>query len=268
MTTSERALWKVVEEELDTPTSSQVRSFCRLQGWVRSYLESEVQDDKPSTVEVIVKTIRDLRASGLDPNPAEVISSPASANQRWQLLQELNAAYHDANPEAFGSRDWQPLSISRMVLNLDVHPTTSGMTISLDSRISLKALMTELRRVWPHLLEAGWIRRSRPLGPQVLALARFVCLEATSGTTWRARMEAWNESHSRWRYHDVRKFERRFRRAEKELSGKPYGLEWFYEPTARLDRSDLVHAARTGDRSAARLLDRHAAMLRGLLEDK
>ena len=64
------------------------------------------------------------------------------------------------------------------------------------------------------------------------------------------------------------KFERRFRRAEKQLSGKQYGLEWFYEPAARLERLDQRRAALAGDRSAARVLGRHAALLRGLLEDK
>ena len=62
-----------------------------------------------------------------------------------------------------------------------------------------------------------------------------------------------------WAYPDVRAFERDFRRAERQLTGQRYGLEWFYDPLARLDLPDLYGARSAGERGADRLIKRRRA---------
>ena len=104
-----------------------------------------------------------------------------------------------------------------------------------------------------YVATSGWTRGTRPLEKRALALVRFVCLGTPAGSTWRERRGAWNKAHPAWNYPEVRAFERDFRRAERQLSGQRYGLEWFYEPGARLDLPELVRLRAKGDRQAARI---------------
>ena len=95
-----------------------------------------------------------------------------------------------------------------------------------------------LRRTWPQLTKAGWVRRTRPLSVRNVALMRHVCLESVPGTSWRNLLKEWNRKWPDWTAKDVHGFHAAFRRAEQELTGEAHGLEWFYNLHAR--RNPLV----------------------------
>lgn len=246
-------LWQEAEKKLGFPVPSTVRSFCRRQGWVDMYLEAEEWEAKADTVEFLVQIIRNLKVAGVIGEASYRVSPAPASDGRWALLQELNATYHDAQPEAPGSGEWDPIEVSRVVLSLDTYPPSTQVILRFDSRLSLQGLTNQLRRLWPDLIRRGWTRRTRPLEKRALALVRFVCLGTPAGSTWRERRGAWNKAHPAWNYPDVRAFERDFRRAERQLSGQRYGLEWFYEPGARLDLPALMRLRAKGDRQAARI---------------
>jgi hypothetical protein len=260
--TSEATLWKAVEARLRTPVPPEVRRFCRARGWVDDYVREEEPEDRASVVREIAGTVRDLWDSGVVPRESDSLTTSVVSDGRWRLLRRLNAAYHEAEPDAPGSSDWSPVRVSRIALNFDTHPTTSEVVVRLDSRLSLCALNTALRAVWPQLRRRGWLQRSRPLGERALALLRFVCLETSPDSTWRQRLEGWNVSHRNWVYSGVQAFERDFRRAEEELTGQRHALESFYNPLVRLDLPELFRAKGAGVKGAGLLLTRRLAEMR------
>jgi hypothetical protein len=71
------------------------------------------------------------------------------------------------------------------------------------------------------------------------ALLRFVCIENQPDTPWREMMQRWNEKYPDWRHKSVRDFRSRFLRYEKQLTGRAYGLEWFYSTAARVSLDSL-----------------------------
>ena len=58
------------------------------------------------------------------------------------------------------------------------------------------------------------------------------------------------------RFDTPREFTTTFHRAERSLTGVSHGLEWFYEPRARLPRGDLNALVTRGDTQAAALVRR------------
>jgi hypothetical protein len=259
---SEATLWKAVEARLRTPVPPEVQRFCRARGWVGDYLQEEEPEDRASAVRAVADTVQDLWDSGVVPRESDSLAASISSDGRWRVLRKLNAAYHEAEPDAPGSSEWSPVRVSRVALNLDMHPTTSEVVVRFDSRLSLRTLNNALRGVWPQLHRRGWLRRSRPLGERALALLRFVCLETPPESTWRRRLDAWNASHPNWTYSGVRAFERDLRRAEEELTGEGYALEWFYNALARLDLPELYRARRAGTKGARQLIARRLAQMR------
>jgi len=100
------------------------------------------------------------------------------------------------------------------------------------------------------MADAGWVKRSRPLGDRGIALVRFVCIESKRGATWRERLDAWNSEHADSTFDKVQAFQSAFRRAESQLTGSKYGLAWFYD--------EEIHAE---DYASLRLSMGHAALV-------
>ncbi len=243
------ALWRAVEMALQAPVEPGIRRFCELQGSVSDYLAAQDADDRDSALIWIVQTVRNLRQTGLV-LAGDALAPSLGADGRWPLLQELDAAYHASASQAQESRAlWRPLRVSRL-LDLNVGPSGWRVQVSFDDRVSLRTLSAALQRAWPDFLRRKWIRHTRPLEPRALAIVRFVCLEAVNEKTWRARWQAWNRTYPRWAVPDVRQFERRFRRAERQLTGQRLGLEWYYDPLARMELDDLIRASSAGVRGA------------------
>jgi len=247
---------------LQAAVPPEVRRFCRARGWVNDYFVEEDSEDRSSVVRYVADTVRDLWDSGVLARESDSLTTSVASDGRWPLLRKLNAAYHEREPDAPGSSNWSPVRVSRVALNFDTQPTTSEVVVRFDSRLSVRALNTALRRVWPQLHRRGWLRRSRPLGERALTLLGFVCLETAPDSTWRQRLTAWNASHPDWTYSGVRAFERDVRRAEEELTGEGYALEWFYNALARLDLPELYRARRAGTKGARQLITRRLAQMR------
>ncbi len=251
MTTPRRVvtLWRGVESTLQAPVEPGIRQFCALQGWVDEYLAARDAEDRESATNRIVLTVRHLRQAGLV-LAGDALAPSLGVDGRWRLLQELDAAYHASASQAPDrGQPWQPLLISRL-LDLSFGPSGWRVQVSFDDRVSLRTLSGALRRAWPGLLARKWLRHSRPLEKRALSIVRFVCIEAVNEKTWRARWQAWNRTYPRWALPDVRQFERLFRRAELQLTGQRLGLEWYYDPLARMEFGELIQAHRTGVRGA------------------
>jgi len=253
-------LWRAVDAQLETPATPTERNFIRLEGQVDFYLrELETEDAAlalDDCAESIVKTIRNLRRLGLPAADAgERIDATPSDDRRWQLVAELHAA---ANP---GSPAWPVLTVTTkrpvgFYTGEAPEPMGRSVEIAFDHRLSFRALVSQLRRLWPRLLKAGLVRRTRPLDDRTIALLRFVCLETPSGTSWPQRWEAWNQrwrDEPGWRFKDTRALTTAFHRAERQLTGKTDGLAWYYNPAARLSADELRLLADQGDAAAARL---------------
>lgn len=68
---------------------------------------------------------------------------------------------------------------------------------------------------------------------RAVAYIRHVCLDTPPDTPWRQLMASWNDRYPEWAHRDVRTFRSAFTRAEVQLTGERYGLEWFYSTAAR-----------------------------------
>lgn len=259
-------LWQAVEERLRARVPAEARRFYQLEGWFGDY-DLDDPAHRREVVNSLVRSVRHLRNAGLIGSAPDALAPPVASDGRWRLLRDLNGAYHRMAPEAPGDRrDWFPVSVSGPALNLDTRPPTSEIILRFDNRVSRRTLIGALRRSWPELIGRGWLRRTRPLGDRALALIRFVCLETPPGTTWRSRLEAWDTVHPHWAYRRVRALERGFRRAEQQLTGEPFGLQWFYEPASRLNLPELFRAGAGGDRRARAFIKRSTAKWRQINE--
>ena len=96
------------------------------------------------------------------------------------------------------------------------------------------------------------VRGSRPVKLKATKLIRLICLELPPGTNWVQRLTAWNRRYGRkhGRYDDIFPFQRDFRRAERQVTGERYGLEYLYNPIAQLSNNDLLEQRERGDRDA------------------
>jgi hypothetical protein len=270
MPTTEAGLWKSIERELGIGLPAPVRQFCRAQGWVRDYLTG-TDDDRVETRDYIAETIRNLRESGLwqgsEPEPIEL--TPAH-DARWPLLKDLADAPRAAHglPES----DWAPIQVQPVYIVHTDRRTAPGIPshqvlhIQVDPRVNYRRLTAELRRLWPELVRRGWVRRTRSLEDRSIALLRFVCLETPAESSWRDRMHRWNTRYPGWAYTDARPFQSAFRRAEQQLTGEPYGLEWFYNPVVRLPDAEARQLARQGDRAARAVFRRRSKKMREAIQ--
>jgi hypothetical protein len=161
-------------------------------------------------------------------------SEGASDDGRWELWRDLIAARQSGFAAGVAS-DWAPFVVTR-VFDISRRPLYSErIELSVDSRVPLRRVKKELDRFWARMTAEGWVKRSRPLGDRALALVRFVCLDADRDAKWRARLKAWNSTHPKETFDSVQPFQSAFRRAEKQLTGRKYGLAWFYDEEVRAE---------------------------------
>lgn len=258
------SLWTTLEERTGQPLPGEVRRCLECLGTVARWQKITAEQDREKLLRAAVRLVQALRESGLlraEGLQVEVESPSGRRDGRWELWRKLRACAGVA-PDG----QWSPFTLTRIYdFTADPALHAQRVEVSFDARLSLGSVVANLRRLWPGLRRAGWLRQSHPLGARSLALVEFVCTEMEPDTTWRAMLAAWNERYPLWRYRDARSFEKAFRRAEGSLAGEPYGLEWFYrlqarpevrgEPTVRQAMAMLSGAATEEDRRYLRRLD-------------
>lgn len=238
-----REFFKNVEEAVGSVSSTEQR-FLILHGEADDY-----DADSVEAVEAAVGLIECLREARAAVPKAEQLSDSETGasltDPRWELLRDINEAHRDipqltvrdllageqGKPKTRRERgmppsEFKPLVVSH-ILDLDVYPPSTRVEISVDSRVSQQALISELRQLWPKLVEKGWVRRTRELEERALELVRFVCLECTPEMSWRERQNAWDSQHPGWEYKDPRAFQSAFRRTADSLTGSRDGLDAF-----------------------------------------
>ncbi len=236
-------LWEAVENK-GTPLTDRCQRFLRLQGLDDDWRDARSAAERCGVVERVVEIAGDLQLSGLlpDAEDTEMVANPGArendgGDERWPLLRDLIAARRRELPTpSVAARDWVPLMLTRVVSLADYPLISHRIEISIDARLPLRSLKRELDALWQRLGQQRWVKRSRPIGPQGIALIRFVCLEGSRGLTWRERLDDWNakfpkrtKADAAMRFDDVRAFQSAFRRHENQLTGHPYGLAWFYD---------------------------------------
>jgi hypothetical protein len=166
----------------------------------------------------------------LEPSPQ---TSTGKKDERWDLWRELRTAAGNADP-------WAPLTLSRVFDETSAPALSSErVEVSFDSRMPCSVLIGQIRALWPRLKEERWVRTTRTVDQDSadrrrwLALIRHVCLETPPDTSWPERTRLWNEKYPRYAYKDQRDFAKNFHRAEQQLTGWHFGLEWFYDTAAR-----------------------------------
>jgi hypothetical protein len=259
--TAEAGLWADVDQELGLATVPGEQALCREEGRVDEIADPD-DDDRKRIGEELVVYIRRLRRH-LDYPVGEQIAVPLR-DARWPLLDALGTRYRAETGDE-EEEGWKAVQITgRRVVLSESPDQQSRVSLDFDNRMSQRALAVALKQIWPTLRKRGYVRQTRPLKPKAIAQIRQICLDLAPGSTWSKRLDAWNRRHPKWAYKDVYPFQRDFRRAEKQLTGIRYGLEWFYEPVARLSDADLDEAAIQGDPRAvaykSRLFDRVVAM--------
>ena len=264
--TTERAFWRIVESEFGGPLSTSERAYCRGRGRFSSFLDADDGEERSECVADAVADIRCLRATGLTKGDDLELSDESPRDGRWELLRAL----HD---RAHGGREPRaPLWVasSRAVgfyVGSGPRPLNEWVRVTFDRRLSFRSLVASLRKLWPELRKQGAVRQTRPFDPRTIELLRFVCLEVPD-RSWRERWEQWNATQQvKWRIPTPRAFTSVFHRAERSLTGVPHGLEWFYEPRARLTVDELRALVERGD-ARARALEqrRHSEGLASISE--
>lgn len=211
----------------------EVRRFLERAGVVAAWQRAAAATNgRERSVRVALRLIAALSEFGalhLDRPLVELQSPSGRRDGRWELWQKLRC-----QAGAVADPQWSPFTATR-VYDFTAEPALQAQRVELsfDARLSLGSVVGTLRRLWPRLREAGWVRQSHPLGARKLALVEFVCAEMAPDTSWRVILTAWNERYRRWPYRSVRGFEGDFHRAEESLTGERYGLEWFYRLQAR-----------------------------------
>lgn len=249
-------LWNQVEAQAVHTPPAELKTVCRLVAkWAADGTGNS--DRYAGALAKVLDGIAPPIASAgqVDASTTVAVDEPTSRSvrrdPRWALWQDLMRERRGEKLD--GSGPTAPLDFTR-VFDFSTDPVfAQWVEIRLDWRLSLEAVVAELRRLWPAFVAEGWVRRSRPLDEKAATLVRFVCLETPPDTPWQKRMELWNERHGRWTYADRRAFAKDFRRAEKRLTGRIYGLAWFYDSEIR---SGDYEVDRWGSRSAI-----HAAQL-------
>jgi hypothetical protein len=250
--------WEALQMRLGNPVPKNVKTFVRLRNYDERWLSAGARERIRIEADVVA-LVRDLGASGLLDDEERLESSEEAVklegDERWPLLRELMAES--------GSPDWREIRLRRVVRtdSRGFPGVDHRVEIDLDARVSLKALKAELDRVWRFIRKEGWVNRTRPLDARNIALARFICLESEPGVTWQQRLDEWNKRYTFWTFKDKRDLESQVRRIERQLTGRNYGLAWFYDQDARdgtyehMSRAELRALPPKRRDHARRLLD-------------
>ena len=229
---TETSLWEALEKRTRQPVPVEARRFLASLGTVACWRRASSASDRDSLLGAAVAVVRALRESNLlhgEALPIEPEQPAGRADGRWQLWRALRA-------RATGEEDhrWSAFTVAR-VYDFTGTPALQSQRIevSFDARLSLGSVVGTLRRLWPRMREAEWLRQTHPLGARKLALLEFVCLEMAPDSDWRTIQTLWNERYPQWAIRSVRGFQSEFRRAEASLTGEEFGLEWFYRLPAR-----------------------------------
>jgi len=229
-TSRESELWDELEERLGEPIPESVRQVFADSGLVTFYRKPEQRE---AALGRMLELAKSLRRHGLWRAARDTISEAnpdahaGQRDERWDLWRELQ--------EAAGiTTKWAPFTVTR-VLDETAGPAlpSERVEISFDARMPRSVLLGRIRAIWPRLAKEHWIRGTRRPEARAVAYVRHVCLENPPDTPWRQLMTSWNAAHPQWKHRDVRAFRSAFSRAERQLTGEPYGLEWFYSSAAR-----------------------------------
>jgi len=268
------------------PLSAPEREYLRERAILAGFgSEPENLEDDAQTLADDLRTMRKVGLSRTVSADDVEVPLDAADDQRWGLLQDLDAKrtdwaigtadLADFTPEQgdivaddlverrAGAPRWVPLRVrtSRPIgfYTGNAPPAVGRMVeIHFDARIPLVRLTRGLRNTWPELLKRGMVERSRPLGARKIKLLRFVCLDMPS-VSWGERHDEWNRRFPDWAYAKRQVFITECHDAEESLAGRPHALAWFYNAKTRLATEDLEALKRQGDRDAARELDRRMA---------
>ncbi len=231
-------------------------------------LMAEDIDGDPELMEELAKEIsgaikehrRDWGVGRSSASSSLAIEEPANDKPQWELLTDIYAEEWRINvPDKEQPFPWEPVTASwaNWIFG-DSATRQAEVTLRFDHRISQRSLVAKIRAIWPRLRKGGYVRQTRPLKLKAVALIRLICLELPPGTIWEKRLAVWNRRHGRkqddagrsWKYAGVYPFQRDFRRAERQITGGPYGLEYLYNPIARLTEEELAERCKRGDRQA------------------
>jgi hypothetical protein len=205
--------------------------------------------ERPAVADQAVQIVRHLEASGYeglevltDPNPDP---NARTSDLRWSL-------WRDLREKASQAEGWQPVVVRRV---FDVSSSgglcSDRVEVSFDHRLSQAAVMASIRRLWPRLSTAGWVRSTKTMEKRADSLIRFVCLGSVPDTPWRSMLDTWNATFPHeWKHKHVRDFTSRFHRAEEQLTGVKRGLEWFYDTGSRAEAWANVTLAELEDLAA------------------
>ena len=204
----------------------------------QKWAASQTDDERDRVLAVARGMLRALRESGVSAATVSAVKSQKDADgrrdERWQLLHDLEIARAEVEPQMFTDDAYSPED--PLTIRHDPAPryleglvsSHGWVTVHFDDRLSLAAVIAEIKRTWPKGLPSS----RRPLGDRKLALVRFVCLESEPTDTWRTRAAAWNARYPDWKYADARAMQNAFQKAEKSLVGAD-GLRWYYDAQYR-----------------------------------
>lgn len=252
-----------LEFELGGPLDTEARAYVSPEH-PSAYADATDDEERQQVVVRSADVIQAYRDGRGEPSR---IHTPLPKDRRWQLLRDLDHRFHAlfVGPE---QEPWEPLSVVGERIDPNREPLARRVTISFDSRLSQQALIAEIRRMWPRLTRSRLVRRTRPLSDRSDALIRYVCLDEEPDRSWQDRLESWNQKHDRWQFAGVPQFERAFRRAEEQLTGEKFGLEWFYASIARIPFEEVVDRFESGDAEARRYLRYRAPNQRSFFETR
>jgi hypothetical protein len=221
--------------------------------WVSAVADAVEREDREEAFAFLVKYVRVFAKHGVFATPVEREQIPASDDSaRIRLLNDLETLL-------YGGPAYEPMSAYR----LDFDPLTheqrrNRVTVEFDARLSLRAVMGQLRELWPLLRKRRWVRYTKDLGDRKVELVRFVC-ETMPDATWRERFGAWQSARPEWPYPSAQAFASDFHRAEQSLTGYHYGLDSLYDALAKLPDAELQARADAGNRKADEILMRRFA---------
>jgi len=241
--------------ELGNP-NQHVRGFLEERGLLSEYLNGLSAQERELTVEDACGIRDSLERHGLVwRSGGDELEASDDSDGRWVLLHDLGKRWAD---DVGASAPPAPLRF-RCGYEWDALGQVPRVSLDFDGRVSLRAVLSGVRSMWPLMAANGWVRRTRPLGDRKLALVRFVCLETEIGTGWEDRRKAWNEAHPEAEYPDRWSLRSDFSKAEESLTGQRGGLARFYDAEQRQRAMPQPLDTRTAEEIIASTLKSDAA---------